>query len=414
MTNYKDYYYKYKALKYYLKNKKKEQIKGGSDKPTKRYKHSHPGTIEEVKNDVTTDNVMEQHDALTKESILKQILTFSNCDEISKFIRSNTVNPNLLLDEKYFITLINNIEIENFPKILESSDDDDDDDILEGFYPSIQINDDEQLLEEKLHEYFNFFRKKCLHKHLITKYTKMLSENIQNKVNEAIENDKWKIILEECWYQAIRESNVDDYKYFNYLVDTTIINDGVFQNNKLTKVIIPNSVETIGISAFQRSQLTSVYIPNSVETIGHYAFAYNKLTEVIIPNSVKTIGFHAFINNQLTSVTISDSVKKLDYLVFAYNQLKTVNIPNSVETIGFMVFTGNQLEGTLIIPNSVKTIRSNAFQNNKLTKVIIPNSVETIDSYAFNNNNIKIVDIPNSVEIKPSSFDKNTTINRTQ
>jgi hypothetical protein len=47
-----------------------------------------------------------------------------------------------------------------------------------------------------------------------------------------------------------------------------------------------------------------------VTEIGDYVYAYldNKLTSVIIPDSVATIGDYAFQNNQLTSVTIPANV----------------------------------------------------------------------------------------------------------
>ena len=66
--------------------------------------------------------------------------------------------------------------------------------------------------------------------------------------------------------------------------------------DKLTSMIIPNSVTSIGDGAFYDcSSLTSVTIPNSVTSIGEGAF-YNcsSLTSVTIPNSVKTIGTSAF------------------------------------------------------------------------------------------------------------------------
>lgn len=48
-----------------------------------------------------------------------------------------------------------------------------------------------------------------------------------------------------------------------------------FECRNVTKVILPDDLESIGVSAFRMcDQLPSVFIPESVMTIGKYAFAY--------------------------------------------------------------------------------------------------------------------------------------------
>lgn len=95
-----------------------------------------------------------------------------------------------------------------------------------------------------------------------------------------------------------------------------------FANCKgLKKVIIPESVTTIGMGAFQRcSGLTSITLPNSLETIGDGAFqSCSGLTSIVIPNSVKTIGGSVFsFCSNLTDVTIGNSVTDIYDMAF-YN-----------------------------------------------------------------------------------------------
>jgi len=160
------------------------------------------------------------------------------------------------------------------------------------------------------------------------------------------------------------------------------IANGAFHNKGLTRIVIPNSVKSIGEvettdygpsanniyfkltdGAFANNKLTNITIPHSVKIIGDYAFEGNQLTNVIVPNSVETIGDGAFDDNELTHLTI----------------------PISVKTIGRYAFANNKLTN-VIIPNSVKTIGRYAFECNELTNVIIPNSVEIIDIYAFGKN----------------------------
>jgi hypothetical protein len=51
---------------------------------------------------------------------------------------------------------------------------------------------------------------------------------------------------------------------------------------------------SIGYRAFYGNRLTSVVIPNSVTSISREAFAGNKLTSVVIPNGVILLYFHPF------------------------------------------------------------------------------------------------------------------------
>ena len=68
------------------------------------------------------------------------------------------------------------------------------------------------------------------------------------------------------------------------------------------------SVDAIGAGAFANNRLTSVVIPDSVTYIGMWAFGGNQLTSVDIPWSVTYIGPGAFANNPLTSITIPSGV----------------------------------------------------------------------------------------------------------
>ena len=76
--------------------------------------------------------------------------------------------------------------------------------------------------------------------------------------------------------------------------------------NKLTSIVLPNTVTKIGNSAFfYCTQLSSVTLSNTLEEIGYDAFhGCGNLASIDLPASMKWIGIHAFERcNSLTSMT---------------------------------------------------------------------------------------------------------------
>ncbi|MBP3496094.1 MAG: leucine-rich repeat domain-containing protein, partial [Clostridia bacterium] len=120
-----------------------------------------------------------------------------------------------------------------------------------------------------------------------------------------------------------------------------------YNNNKITKVTIPNSVTSIGGSAFYNcASLTSVTIPNSVTSIGYDAFSNcTSLTSITIPDSVTSIGESAFEDcTSLTSVTIPSSVTSIgSFAFYGCDSLTSITFEN---TTGWYVTKTGATSGT--------------------------------------------------------------------
>lgn len=191
----------------------------------------------------------------------------------------------------------------------------------------------------------------------------------------------------------------------------------------LEKVVLPQSITTIGFMAFAGpSGLSSINIPNSTFDIVEYAFRmsgafftvgseninYSSLDGVLfskdktillsypsskegnydIPSTVTTIEQFAFYGcSSLTSVVFPSSIIKIGDFAFCEcgGLTGTLTIPNSVTSIGYCAFfTCRGLTGTLTIPSSVNSIGGFAFANcNGFTSLVIPSSVTSIDNSAF-------------------------------
>lgn len=170
----------------------------------------------------------------------------------------------------------------------------------------------------------------------------------------------------------------------------TYIGQNAFENNHLTSVVIPDSVTYIGQNAFFQNNLSFVKISNTLtfiedgpllprEEIYSGVFANNNLVTIDLPDTILKIGIGAFANNKLTSIIIPNSVTTIGEGAFINNNLDSIIIPSSVTYIGEGAFENNRLT-SILIPDSVTTIDKHAFSKNNLTSITIGGNVNILDA----------------------------------
>lgn len=149
--------------------------------------------------------------------------------------------------------------------------------------------------------------------------------------------------------------------------------DDFYGCTSLIKVILPDSVKTLGSEAFcSCTNLTNIYIPESVTSIGDYSF-YNclKLSEITIPNSVTNIGYKAFSYcESLTNIIIPDNVVNIGEKAFeGCSKLKSITIPKSLTSISDDLFIKcNDLRDVYYLDSVEVWEKKNAFEfNDKVT-----------------------------------------------
>ncbi len=164
------------------------------------------------------------------------------------------------------------------------------------------------------------------------------------------------------------------------------------------------AVTSIGALAFSENQyLTKVVVPASVNKIGAFAFVEcANLSQVVIKEGVKEIGDSAFNMTVLESVKLPDSIEKMGANVFTFTPWDN-NLPDGMVYIGNIAYkyVGDMPAGTTInIKDGTKAIAGGAFSGcENLAAVTIPNSVKSIGGTAFMScTSLKEITVPDSVK----------------
>lgn len=185
-----------------------------------------------------------------------------------------------------------------------------------------------------------------------------------------------------------------DEELFDKMLDKMIedeIEDEFRCNTKLTNVVIPDSVTTIGHCAFEGCiNLRSVVVPDSVTIIEPGTFSHcTSLKSIVIPTGVVAIANEAFL---------------------CCTNLRDIVIPDGVIIIGDHAFEGCKELTSVVIPDGVTEIREGTFSHcTSLTSVVIPESVREIRKEAFSDcTNLEQISILNpKCRLDKNVFGKN-------
>ena len=223
-------------------------------------------------------------------------------------------------------------------------------------------------------------------------------------------------------YAGSAEASTAPWKPYVSSIKTIIVKDGVTQ---------------IGSYAFRGcSNATSIIIPETVDYIGMEAFRNTGITSFVIPDSVTSLGQRAFMScNSLEELTIGGGVREIDLLITTVNKLfvspenkfyysknncvinkknkelvlgcKGSIIPSdgSITSIGDYAFDGVSSLGSINIPDSVVNIGEFAFANCEgLTSVYISESVQSIGRCAFSScTDLTIIEVAENNRVFHSS-----------
>jgi len=189
--------------------------------------------------------------------------------------------------------------------------------------------------------------------------------------------------------------------FVEYPANTTP--DEAFKSKfSLTKVILPDSIYTIGLASFEGcSNLISINIPSSVTLIDNVAFGRcASLSSIVFPEGITSIGAGVFSGcAKLKSFLIPASVISIGGGAFgSCTSLTSITIPSIVTDIGPNAFWGCSGIRQITIPASVTKIGNTAFmESGILLNVVAENrNYMSIDGVLFNKNQTILFYCPNS------------------
>ena len=184
------------------------------------------------------------------------------------------------------------------------------------------------------------------------------------------------------------------------------------KNNKIT---VSSEMKKFGEFLIENKKLIEytgnsevVKIPKGVKVIDDIVFrGENKIRKIVMPNTVRTIGKEAFDScERLIEIKFSKKLTKIgDYAFSNCTRMKKYNLPKTVKSIGKCAFRWNYSLKTVNVPKKVKTIQFATFENCVNLKKVNMKSVTSIERRAFcGDKKLKKVKLNKKVKVGKKAF----------
>ena len=172
---------------------------------------------------------------------------------------------------------------------------------------------------------------------------------------------------------------------------------------KMTNVVIPEGVTTIGREMFGQNTVVSLSLPSTLTSIPNYAFNYfSNLKTINIPENVKSIGAYAFSYCiGLTNIRIPSSVESIgEWAFWGCKRITTITFENGLKSIGEIAFYGCESLKSITLPDSVTSVGAEAFARcTRLESAVLSQNMKSIPNDMFYNcTKLKSVTIYEGIE----------------
>ena len=187
------------------------------------------------------------------------------------------------------------------------------------------------------------------------------------------------------------------------------------KNLKNNKITVSYEMKKFGEFLIENKKLIEytgnsevVKIPKGVKVIDDIVFRdENKIRKIVMPNTVRTIGKEAFYScERLTEIKFSKKLTKIgDYAFSNCARMKKYNLPKTVKSICKCAFRWNYSLKTVNVPKKVKTIKFATFEDCVNLKKVNMKSVTSIERRAFcGDKKLKKVKLNKKVKVGKKAF----------
>lgn len=155
----------------------------------------------------------------------------------------------------------------------------------------------------------------------------------------SFDDQKWYLIVGNQFYTILASDGLTvtnsgrlqgsfssaekDIKLLSELSGTVIkeLYQDIFKNKGLTSFVFSSDsqVTRIHARAFQNNELSTITFPDTLQRIDLLAFKDNNFTELVLPESLTQVEQNAFQNNNITKITIGSKLNNIGNSAFGIN-----------------------------------------------------------------------------------------------
>lgn len=219
--------------------------------------------------------------------------------------------------------------------------------------------------------------------------TESITEDITTEPDEETTPPEPRVYTDE---QNVMYRTNDDVTYWIVLGRTEQAKQETEQEGRDFTLTIPEQIDGLPVKEiaayafYEENRLTDVVLPEGLESIGEWAFSYTSLTNLILPTSLVYMGELAFSHiYDLRSVAILGGIAELQHGVFYDStMLREVYLHDGIRIIGTAAFSTCQNLSQINLPENLEIIETDAFEGaDNLNHIQIPENVHYIGSGAF-------------------------------